>query len=161
MATDTNAYEVRERVVPGVLAMTRRFVTTLKGIIRDTGEAVGGLHAHVAAAGAAPSGDPFVLAHDAVYDPERMDCEACLPVAALVPDGPFARGREVPGGLCAGTVRKGPYRGMPRAYAAISRYVAENGLETFPPVREVYMNDPAGTDPAELLTEVLFPVRRP
>jgi len=42
----------------------------------------------------------------------------------------------------------------------LGRWIAENGYEVVGPSEEVYLSNPQGTPPAELLTEVRFPVRK-
>jgi DNA-binding transcriptional MerR regulator len=64
-----------------------------------------------------------------------------------LPAGPAAVARHV-----------GPYEEMGLADHALHAWVEERGLEAIGPIREVYLNDPAGTAPEALETDVLLPV---
>jgi effector-binding domain-containing protein len=54
----------------------------------------------------------------------------------------------------------GPYDGVGQTYEQLGRWIAENGYEIAGPSEEVYLSNPQETPPAELLTEVRFPVRK-
>jgi effector-binding domain-containing protein len=62
--------------------------------------------------------------------------------------------------LCAGITYKGPYDGLEPAYKALGKWVTENGYTPLTPQRDIYLNDPATVPPEELLTEILWPVKK-
>jgi effector-binding domain-containing protein len=51
----------------------------------------------------------------------------------------------------------GPYESLVEAYEAIERYLAEQGLETAGPPREIYLSEPE-VPPAETRTLVEQPI---
>ena len=129
--------------IPGV--MTESFAT---------------LSAAFARAGAAFAGPP--LTHYLIYDaescafavgfpapPEKLDAlrEAGLTIGETV-SGPVMTGRHV-----------GPYDTLASTYTAMQAEMKAKGLEAAVDMWEIYMSPP-GTPPDELVTEVIWPVRR-
>ena len=57
-------------------------------------------------------------------------------------------------------VHTGPLKEARATIAGIVAWIEENGYEIAGPLEEVYLTDPAGTAPEELVTEVGFPVRQ-
>lgn len=64
--------------------------------------------------------------------------------------------QRVPGGTYACLLHRGPYRTIERTYLALmAGWLPGSGFEaSHRPVREVYLNDPQTTAPADLLTEI-------
>jgi effector-binding domain-containing protein len=54
---------------------------------------------------------------------------------------------------------RGPYSELPRAYEALTRWLAEAGEEPSGVADEIYLSDPSVTPPDELETEILFPLQ--
>ena len=112
------------------------------------------------------SATTFGLCHDDpdVTDPERLRYDACMTVRA----GTRVRGKvalkELPGGTFAVTTHHGDYTSIGRTYAALFARIVTQGVggKTYrlgdPPSREIYLNDPRKTRPADLITEVWMPV---
>jgi effector-binding domain-containing protein len=140
--------------------MTKRFVTGMKTISPDMSKEYNELWSHIQKNGGVPTGDCFALYHDENFDADKMDIEVGFSVAELVPNGEGIEGREVEGGLFASTIHKGSYYGLESAYATLGKWVAENGYVPLTPARDLYLNDPSTVQPEELLTEVLWPVRK-
>ena len=71
-----------------------------------------------------------------------------------------ARGTEAfsARGVAASTVHVGPYHEIGSAYAALQRWMADNGRRPAGGMREVYLNDPDSVPPEALLTEIDWPV---
>ena len=57
-------------------------------------------------------------------------------------------------------VHTGPLNEAGTTIAGVVNWIQENGYEIAGPLEEVFLSDPAGTAPAELATEVGFPVRQ-
>lgn len=58
-------------------------------------------------------------------------------------------------------LHKGPYEGFPKSYAAILKWVEENGFEIIDKPRESYIDGIWNKDFEEdWLTEIQFPVRK-
>lgn len=65
---------------------------------------------------------------------------------------------ELPAGPTAAVLHRGSYDDMGESYAAVSRWIHERGHRIVGPQREVYLNNPADVDEADLLTEIHFPI---
>jgi effector-binding domain-containing protein len=153
------SYEVTLREVPTVRAMTKRFVTSMATVGEDMTNGYNELWSYIQKKGGVPTGDCFALYHDENFDAERMDVEIGFSVAEFIPNGEGVVGREVEGGLCAATTHKGPYDGLEPAYAAMGKWVEENGYVPLTPMRDLYLNDSSTVPPEEILTEILWPVK--
>lgn len=96
------------------------------------------------AQGLEPSGPPFgcyVLAGD------RLEVEAGFPVSGPVrPEGRVVPG-ETPAGWVALTLYRGPYEGVPAAYAAVEQWLAEQEWEPSGPGWESYLDGPEVAQP--------------
>lgn len=112
------------------------------------------------------AGPPYGRYH--LYGPEVVDLEIGIPVAAvpegIAPLGPGATGElgasELPACLVARTTHLGPYRTLPGAYEALHEWIHEQpGIDDGDGPWESYMNLPGETDPADLRTEIIWPLR--
>jgi DNA-binding transcriptional MerR regulator len=65
---------------------------------------------------------------------------------------------ELAAGPVVETLHHGPYEAAGIAHAAIHAWVQEHGHRPAGPFREIYLNDPATTPAAALLTRVLMPI---
>ena len=98
------------------------------------------------------------------------DVEVALPVAATlaalvaVPllaskeGGEIVSCYELPGGMMAKAVHRGPYETSEATYNDIFAWVEKHGRTITGPIREVYLNDPAEVAPEEILTEIYVPI---
>jgi effector-binding domain-containing protein len=120
------------------------------------GGAFGVLMGHAAASAVTWAGPPFVL-YPSVCEGE-FEIAVCMPVVPGAAGGERTTVEEVPGGLCASTVHKGPYAEVGQAYVALQKWMTDNGRSPAGMVREVYLNDPASVPPEDLLTEIDWPV---
>ncbi|HWG85683.1 MAG TPA: GyrI-like domain-containing protein [Deinococcales bacterium] len=121
------------------------------------GPGINELHATLAAQGVTPSGPWFTRHHR--MQPDVFDFDIGLPVAALVQ----AQGRMQPGELpatrAAHATYRGPYEGLPAAWAEFDAWIAAQGLETTGALWEVYAVGPeGGADPASYRTELYRPL---
>lgn len=109
------------------------------------------------AQGVTPTGPWFT--HHFKMDPAIFDYEIAVPVAADVkPAGRVAPG-ELRGMRVAQTVYRGPYEGLPDAWAEFDAWIAKNGHTTAPDLVEVYRVGPeSGNKASEWQTELSRPL---
>lgn len=156
------AREVSVRELAAQPILGKRYRTSMEKIGEDIGGGYGELFGYLGELGESPSGAPFVLyfGTDAELDPNDFEMEVCVPVNRVLEDRGDIAARELEGGLAASTIHKGPYSEMEAVYGEMDAWMRENGYEYAGPVREVYMNDPGQVAESELVTEIIFPVRK-
>lgn len=100
----------------------------------------------------------LAIYHDKEFDPDNSDIE----VAVGVKDADKAKAtRILEGGLCARTLHKGSYACLTDAYAAVVRWINENGCEMAAPPYEIYTKNQFDGLPVEdWETEIYFPVKK-
>jgi AraC family transcriptional regulator len=86
-------------------------------------------------------------------------------VSRSAPEGNAAKGEVIedvlPAGSAATTIHAGPYETLTEAYAALERWMEQNGLRPAGPPWEDYITDPAEfPDPKDWKTEVCWPIAR-
>ncbi len=94
-----------------------------------------------------------------VTPPDRIRYDACVTVDETVePEGEIGL-TTVEGGRFAVVLHQGPYDRLGETYAALlGRWFPRSGHSPGdPPSLELYLNDPDGTEPEELLTEIWMP----
>lgn len=124
--------------------------------INDFGRYYGTLYETIAREQLHPSGMVMALYHDQVFDPEHSDIELAVAIAEA-----DQANRVIPGALCASTTHYGAYSGLSDAYAAIVKWLEENGYETTDCPYEVYRkNQFDRLPPDKWETDIFFPVRK-
>ncbi|MGZ5944766.1 MAG: GyrI-like domain-containing protein [Isosphaeraceae bacterium] len=115
------------------------------------------LYACIGAAGATPSGPPFLTASEPVGGSMEIEVGApCSPVPE--PAAGLHRGR-LEAGRAAVTVHRGPYEQISGVYPRLFAWVAEHGHQPAGRPREIYLNGPAEVSkPEEYLTQLLVPI---
>jgi AraC family transcriptional regulator len=102
------------------------------------------------------------LSHDDpdITPPDRLRYDACVPV-----DDDFAPSGEIGvqtlgGGLYAVTTHHGPYDRLSETYAELcGQWLPRHGHTIrAEPCLEIYLNDPEGTPPEDLLTDIHMPI---
>lgn len=149
-------YEITEKEIVAQVALVHRTPVTVQTIGESLGAAFGVLTRFGAESGAQWAGPPFVL-YPEVCEGE-FEVAVCMPVAPGARAGDAVTVEEVPGGVAASTVHVGPYHEIGPAYAALQRWMADNGRRPAGGMREVYLNDPDSVPPEALLTEIDWPV---
>ncbi|AIQ36282.1 MerR family transcriptional regulator [Paenibacillus sp. FSL R5-0345] len=101
-------------------------------------------------------GTPITIYHSEEYNPAGNDTEFALPIEEIVKET-----RELPDGLCAKSVYRGPYSELTSVYAKLTEWIENEGYELISSPYEIYLTDPTQTaDPENLVTEVYFPVKK-
>jgi DNA-binding transcriptional MerR regulator/DNA gyrase inhibitor GyrI len=73
-------------------------------------------------------------------------------------DAPGLDAEALPGGPAAVTTHVGPYAGLPLTYHTLLAWAYEHGHTPAGMIREIYLDDPNTTDPAQLVTRLVVPV---
>ena len=111
------------------------------------------------------TGRPFVRYVDP--GPDAVTFEPGMPIesrfeevaAGGTRDGGGLELDALPGGTVATTIHVGPYQTLHAAYAALEKWIADEGLTTAGAPWESYLTDPTAVpDPANWKTEVCWPV---
>ncbi|MEC2074914.1 MerR family transcriptional regulator [Metabacillus fastidiosus] len=101
-------------------------------------------------------GMPITIYHSPEYNPTGNDTEFAIPIEESVKGT-----RDLPGGLCAKSVLKGPYSELTSVYAKLMEWVENEGYELVKSPYEVYVTDPNQAAVLEdMVTEVYFPVKK-
>jgi len=133
-----------------------RTIAKVEQLPQLIGQSYGAIMQVMAEQGVQLSGEPYVAYYN--MDMQNLDVEFGFPVSAA------AKGKEpvvpgvIPGGKKATTLYVGPYQEMEPAYAALTKFVQDQGLEPTGVAYEHYLNGPE-TPPAELKTRIIFPLK--
>ncbi len=95
-----------------------------------------------------------------VTPPEKIRYDACVTVAdRFEPEGDIGL-QTLPAGDYAMTTHQGPYAELGRTYSLLcGEWIPRSGrLLRGAPCLEIYLNDPEGTEPEELLTDIYVPL---
>ena len=103
--------------------------------------------------GIAPAGPPMSVYP--TYDPDTLSFRSGFPVAQVDLDKAEGgvKADVTPAGRVLHFTHKGPYATLRDDYDLTMQYINENSLTMGAPTWELYVNDPADTPEAELLTE--------
>jgi len=116
------------------------------------------LFPYMAAMGEAPIGPPFALYHSEPTA-EGFDVEVCVPTPVVLNATDDIASYELAGGKFLSAFHMGAYEGFTATYQQMMEWMAENGYKMAGPSREVYVVGVGQVeDPAEYITEILFPV---
>ena len=121
------------------------------------GEGLGLAFPSAMRSGAAIAGRPF--ARYLSTGPGLFSIEVGMPIAAATPGEDRVESGSLHGGPVAVAVHAGTYEQLGETYAALERWIEENGYRTAAAPWESYMTDPADhPDPADWRTEVYWPL---
>lgn len=115
--------------------------------------------------GICPAAGPAYLFHEETPEAAvaadaagTADVEIVVPVTGKFPPAGDISCYQLPGGRMVRVIHHGPYQECTATYNRLFRWIGEKGLQITGPIREVYLNDPQGVKPEEILTEILVPV---
>ncbi len=121
------------------------------------GKGFGDIMRYMSEINESPAGAPFVAYTN--RDFASMDIEIGFPMSRRLPGKGDIKAGELPEGMYATCMYKGPYSECGPAYEALMQYVQERGHETIGVAYEFYLNDPGKTPPSELITLIVFPLK--
>jgi AraC family transcriptional regulator len=122
-------------------------------------QGVGKVYMHAQTSGAPLDGHPFTRYLSS--GPGLLDIEVGFRVARDAAGAGDVISGELPAGETAVAVHAGPYDQLAETYAAVERWIEQNGLRPVGAPWEWYVTDPADhPDPADWRTEVYWPVTR-
>ncbi len=139
---------------PALAVRTRAAVQNLPAVL---GQAYGAIMQHAGKLGAQPAGAPFVAYYN--MDMQDLDIEIGFPFAQKVKGQGNVQAGEIPGGQAATCLHVGPYDKVGGAYEALQQWLQANRREATGVSYEFYLNDPQTTPPADLQTQVVFPLK--
>ncbi len=123
--------------------------------VEDFGKYYGILFTKIAREAITTTGDVLAIYHDDEFDENDSDIE----VGIGIKDASKAS-RVISGGKCAVTMHKGSYANLTEAYAAVVRWINENGYKIAAPPYEIYRISHVDNVPAdEWETDIYFPVK--
>ncbi len=149
--------EVKEQTTQLTLSVRTR--SAVQNLPQTLGQAYKALWEYLRELGETAVGPPFVAYYN--MDMQDLDIEVAVPVSKKLPAKNEIKPSEMAGGTFATCLYVGPYPAIEPAYTALMQWVEANGYK-FAGNRsyEVYLNDPANTPPAELQTQILFPLQK-
>lgn len=139
---------------PVLSIRTRTSVQNLKNVL---GKCYMQVFQHLQSLGEQPCGAPFVAYYN--MNMEDLDVEIGVPVGKPLPGAGEVQAAAIPAGMIATTLYTGPYDQMPPAYEALTRFITEHNYQPTGVSYEFYLNDPVVTLPAELKTQIVFPLK--
>jgi effector-binding domain-containing protein len=123
------------------------------------GQAYGALMMHVAKVG----GKQVMMPMSRYYgsDAETIDMAAVIAVAEPIQGEGEVQADTLPAGPVASTWHVGPYEKLTETYAALERWITDNGHEAGEQAWEIYWTDP-GTEsnPAKLRTQIFRQLKK-
>ena len=143
--------------------MTVAFIA-MKGPLSLINEAFDKLFVFVAEKGFLPAVPPSRVYHNIPGKVPEQDLtwELCVPIVGICdPSGPDERGlgfRFLEETEVASIIHKGPFSTIEETYNTIIAWIADNGYQISGTCEEVYLTEPGNMPPAEILTEIRFPV---
>ena len=109
---------------------------------------------------AEPAGPPFSRYLCINGNDEEWDIACGIPVSQPLTGAGQVEAGELPGGAAVTTVHRGRYETLGASWAALQRWVQDNGKVPGEPPWEIYWTDPGEVkDPAEWRTEIVIPVQ--
>ena len=114
--------------------------------------------AFVQASAAEPAGPPF--SRYLCMKEEEWEIACGIGVSRPLPGDGQVEASELPGGAAVTTMHRGRYEALGASWAALQRWVEDNGKVPTEAPWELYWTDPGTVkDPAEWRTEIVIPVQ--
>jgi effector-binding domain-containing protein len=147
--------ELIDRSAQPTLAIRTR--TAVQDLPQVVGQAYGAIMQYVGSLGVQPCGAPYVAYHN--MDMDDLDMEIGFPFAQELTGRGNIQAGEIPGGKAVACMHIGPYDQLGGAYEALQKWIEANKYAPTGVAYEFYLNDPQTTSPAELQTQVVFPLQ--
>lgn len=147
--------ELTEQGAQPVLSIRKR--VPVGNLPQELGAAYGSIIQYLNELGEKPAGAAFTAYYN--MDMEDLDVEMGFPVSGQLEAKGDIMAAEIPEGMYASCMYKGPYAGMASAYDALNGFINEKGLAATGVSYEFYCNSPMEVPESELLTRIVFPVR--
>lgn len=151
--------DVAVKDLPATHALVMRKRITRDEIAATLGSMLPAVFAHAQQHGLALAGPPFARYPEIGMGSFVM--EAGFAIAAPADGDPDAgiEALTIPGGEAAVTIHRGPYDGLPAAFAAVEAWVRNEGRSPSGPPMELYLTDPGEhPDPQTWETQIVLPV---
>ncbi|WP_106398790.1 MerR family transcriptional regulator [Actinocorallia populi] len=152
-------HTITVEVLPTRTVASVRRHTDLAGTGAAVADGFGTLIGALTQAGRHPVDAPFLVFHDVIDADNAGEIEVCIPIGAPIAATSSVQVGEMAETTAAVTVHQGPHAGIAPAYHSLTGWITEQGHEIAGPPREIYLNDPAVTAEADLLTKVAWPIR--
>ncbi|MFI6295995.1 MerR family transcriptional regulator [Nonomuraea sp. NPDC050790] len=152
-------YTVNLETLPAQIVAVVRRHTDHAGIGAAVAESFGTLVGFLTQAGRHPAGAPFLMFPDVIDADNAGHIEVCIPIESPVAATSPVQVNRLAAVTAATTTHQGRHDEIAPAYHALTAWIAEHGHEIAGPPRETYLNDPAVTAEADLLTQVAWPIR--
>ncbi len=120
------------------------------------GQAYGALIAYIGEMGAQAADVPFACYHN--LDMTALDVEGGIPVSRQIPARGEMLAGELPAGRYAACMHIGSDDSLSVTYEALSRWMADQGLQPTGVVYEFYYSEPT-TPPEHTVTRILLPLK--
>ena len=134
--------------------------TTMNKIGEVMGPVFGEVYGYIQQSGQAPAGMPFAIYHS-MAEGDTVELECGMPVASPMAGTARIQAGELPAGTMVTVTHMGPYDDLKHTWAALTKWMASQGLQAAGPPWEVYVTDPgAEPDRSKWRTDIFFPVRR-
>ncbi len=151
------SYQCEVKNQPAQKTLSIRTRTAVQDLSQVFGKGYGAIAQYLGELGEQPIGPPFAAYYN--MDMEDLDVELGFPVGRDLPGRAEIKAGEIPGGQVATCLSTGPYSEIESGYTALTRWMEEKGYEATGVSYELYLNDPNETPPAELQTQIIFPVK--
>ena len=92
-------------------------------------------------------------------DMQNLDVEIGFPVSRSLSEQGNIQAGKIFDGKFATCLYVGPYSEVGPAYDTLTKFVADRGYEATGVAYEFYLNDPQTVQPAELQTQIYFPLK--
>lgn len=151
-------YDIQIKEVEPAEVIGLTLETSPEGIASDADATYSRLYEVLGREGITPAGPPRLVYHRMSDDSWTIECCAPVANAQKAPEG-FEL-RSFPGGRAVHTLHVGPYDELGMAYREVGVWIEKQGLATANPPYDVYLNEKSEVqDPAELKTEIVWPVK--
>ncbi len=148
--------EIREYPEQHVLRIRGR--VAMRDLPSRIPAAISEIHRYLQRRHVKPSGPPYLQCPE----PDAtgiVDIEIGWPVGRAVDGEGGIEPGTLAGGRAAWTEHRGSYDTVDQTYAALYEWIGRTGHTPAGPARELYVTGPEVTDPKDIVTEVVAPIR--